>query len=154
MEKRVRLTLLEEFLVLLLVLDDPGLKWMFSDVDLLQRFLTVPSATGNMNLSPFIGVNTSFALSLLASIPDASICSNSQMSVICKSPFQIPPAFYAYLRNFPGETFGPNWCTLDRSFAEIGWYSTIAPNGVTGPSNGIPKRLSYGVFPSQKIFRK
>ena len=26
----------------------------------------------------------------------------------------------------------PNWCSLDWSFAEIGWYSTIAPNGITG----------------------
>ena len=38
MEKRVRLILLEEFLVPLLVPDDPGLKWMVSDVDLLQGF--------------------------------------------------------------------------------------------------------------------
>ena len=39
--------------------------------------LPVPSATRNMKLSPFIGVNTSFALSLLAWISDASISSNS-----------------------------------------------------------------------------
>ena len=36
--KRVRLILLEEFLVLLLGLDNPGLRWMFSDVDLHQGF--------------------------------------------------------------------------------------------------------------------
>ena len=47
----------------------------------------------------------------------------------------------------------PNWCSLAWSFAEIGWYSTIAPNGITGPLNGIPNRLSYGVFPSDKRSR-
>ena len=35
-------------------------------------------------------------------------------------------------------------------WAEIGWYFTIAPNCITGPSKGIPNRLSYGVFPSDK----
>ena len=34
------------------------------------------------------------------------------------------------------------------SFAETGWYSTIAPNGITGPLTGTPNRLSKGVFPS------
>ena len=62
--------------------DDPWLKWMVSDVDLLQRV-------------PFIGGNTSFALSLLASISDASIWSTSSMSAIRMSPFQISPAFNA-----------------------------------------------------------
>ena len=38
MEKRVRLILLDKLLVPLLVPDDPGLKWMVSDVDLLQGF--------------------------------------------------------------------------------------------------------------------
>ena len=56
-----------------------------------------------------------------------------------------------------GKTFGPNWCNLDMSFAEIGCYSTIAPNGRTGPLSSFPKRLSYGVFPPDKrswMFRK
>ena len=125
-------------------------------VDVLRRWsppetLAVPSATGNFKLSHFIGVNTSFALSLRTWISDASICSISWMSVIDMSPFQIPPACIAYPRNIP------NWCNLDRSFAEIGWYSTIAPNGITGPLNGIPNRLSYGVLPSDKrswMFRR
>ena len=65
------------------------------------------------------------------------------------SPFQIPPACNAYSKHIPGKTFGPNW-SLDWSFAETGWCSTIAPNGVAGPSKGTPNRLSYGVFPSVK----
>ena len=71
--------------------------------------------------------------------------------------FQIHPACNEKSRNVPGKTFGPNWCNLDRSVTEIGWYSTIAPNGIIGPVNGIAKRLPYGVFPSDKrswIFRR
>ena len=37
--KKIRLILLEEFLFLFLGLGDPGLKWMFSKPDLLQRVL-------------------------------------------------------------------------------------------------------------------
>ena len=70
--------------------------------------LTVPSVTGNMK-SPFLcGVNTFFALSLLAWISDASISSKSSMSATKMSLFQILPAFNAYPRNFPGKTFEPN----------------------------------------------
>ena len=46
---------------------------------------------------------------------------------------------------------------ISMSFAEMAWYSTIAPNGTTGPLKGIPNRLSYGVFPSDKrswMFRR
>ena len=69
---------------------------------------------------------------------------------ICLSLFQIPPAYKAYPKNIPGRTFLPNWWILDWSFVEIGSYSTIEPNGTTGPLKGFPKRLSYGVFPSDK----
>ena len=72
----------------------------------LPKILTVPSATGGINLSPFIGVNSSFALSLLAWISDASVSSNSSMSATVMSPFQILPAYNAYPRNIPG--MGPN----------------------------------------------
>ena len=34
---------------------------------------------------------------------------------------------------------------IDVSFAEIGWYSTIAPNAIAVPLKGIPNRLLYGV---------
>ena len=36
--KKIRLILLEDYLVLLLGLGDPRLRWMFSDPDLLQIF--------------------------------------------------------------------------------------------------------------------
>ena len=52
--------------------------------------LTVPSSIGKANVSPFIGVNTSLALSLRAWSSDASISSKTSMSVTM-SPFQILP---------------------------------------------------------------
>ena len=103
--KKTRLVLREYVLVLLLGLGCPGLRWMFSDPVLIQ---TVPSAIGNLNFSPLIDVNTSFALSLLPWISDASICSNSSMSATIMSPFQILLACNAYPRNIPGKTLGPN----------------------------------------------
>ena len=51
---------------------------------------------------------------------------------------------------FPGKTFVPNWWSLELSFVEIGWYSTIEPNGITGPQKGSPSRHSWGGFPSDK----
>ena len=45
--KKIRLIHLEDFLVLLLGLDDPGLRWMFSEPD--PESFTVPSATGSTN---------------------------------------------------------------------------------------------------------
>ena len=80
---------------------------MFSDVNLLQIFLAVPSEFGNMKFSPFFGDNTSSALSLLAWSSDASICANSSTSAIKRSPFQIRPAYNAQPRNIPGKTLGP-----------------------------------------------
>ena len=128
-------------------------------VDVLRRcshpkILTVPSATGNVKF-PLHGVNTSFALSLLAWTPDASICSNSSMSATVMSPFQMLPAYKT--EECSWQDFEPNWCRLDWSFGELGWYLTIAPNGITGPLNGIPNSLSYGVFPSERrswVFRQ
>ena len=35
--KKIRLILLEDYIVLLLGLGDPGLRWMFSEPDLLQN---------------------------------------------------------------------------------------------------------------------
>ena len=55
--------------------------------------LTVLSAIRNIKLSRSIGVNSSFALSLLAWISDASISSTSSMSATRMSLFQISPAY-------------------------------------------------------------
>ena len=59
-------------------------------------------------------------------------------------------AYNTQPRKIHGKTFGPNWFSLDMSFAEIGWFSTIATNCIVGPLNGITNRLSYGDFPSDK----
>ena len=58
-------------------------------------------------------------------------------------------AFNAYPRNIPGKTFGPNWCNLDRSFAEVGWYSTIAPNGKLLVRSMVFRTASYWVSSHQ-----
>ena len=51
---------------------------------------------------------------------------------------------------FLARLLGPNCCNLDRYFAEMVWYSTIAPDGITGPLNGIPNHLSYGDFSTRQ----
>ena len=107
--KKTRLISLEGYLVLLLGLGDPGFWWMFSEPDLLQKVSLFRLLIGNINFSPFIGVNTSFALSLFAKISDASICSNSSMSATKMSPFQILFACNAYPKEiYLCKTLGPN----------------------------------------------
>ena len=65
-------------------------------------------------------------------LPTLPKFSSSSMSAAIISPFQIPLATNAYPNNIPGNTL-PNCWSLDWSLAEIGWCSTIAPNGMTGP---------------------
>ena len=107
----------------------------------LPKIIIVPSATVNMKFPPLCSVITSFALSLRVWSSDASISCNSSMSATIMSPFQIHSTCNAYPRNIPGKTQAPNWCSLDWSFAEIGWYSTVAPNGINAPLQSIPNRL-------------
>ena len=99
------------------------------------RYLNVSICDWEYNfVHQFLGVITSFALGLLVWISDASIISNSSMSATIMSPFQTPSAYNTYPRNILGNTFFPNWWSLDGSFAEMWWYSTNEPNGVIGPS--------------------
>ena len=118
---------------------------------------TVPSAIGKKeNFSPLMGVNTSFALIFRVDFRCVHLL---QFLNVCDqmSPFQIPPTCNAHPRNTPAKTVGPNWCSRDRSLAEIGCSSTIAQNGIIGPLKGSPKRPSHGVFPSDKrscMFRR
>ena len=152
--KSIRLIHLEDYIVLLLGQGDPGKQWMFLEPDLLQIIWLFYLRMWK-NFSPFIGVKTSSALSLLA-CSDASISSNSSMSATIMFPFQF---FHPHTRHYrgTGDTSGLVWCSLDESFAEMEWYSTIAPSGITGRSKGIPNRLSYGVFPTDNrswLFRR
>ena len=148
LEKRVRVILLEELLVPLVIVDDPGLKWRFSDVDFLERFYLFHLWLG-IWIVPFHGRWHFFCiLSLRVWISDASTSSAFTMSATMMSPFQIPPACNACPRNMPGKTFGPNWCSRDRSLAAIGWHLTIAPNGISVEGHSEPP--SCGVFPSDK----
>ena len=105
---KIRVILFEDFLVLLLGLGDPGLRWMSPEPDHLERVLRFRVRLGICNFSPLTGVNTSFVLSLRAWSSDASTCSNSSMSATKMSPCQILPDDNTYPRNFPGKTSGPN----------------------------------------------
>ena len=88
-----------------------------------------------------------FHFSMLAWISDASIFSKSSMSATKMSPLQILHAYKTEPRNIPGETFLPNWWSLDRSLADTGSSSIIERNGIIGPLNGLPNRRSWGVLP-------
>ena len=88
------------------------------------------------------GVTISFELSLRARTSDESKFYSSSMSAAVVSPFQIPPTYNTDPRNIPGNTFAPNWWSLDWSLAQIGWFSTMDPTGKTGLLNASPNRLS------------
>ena len=87
--KKTRLTLLEDYLVLLLCLGYPGLRWMFSDLDLLQEFWLFHLRLGIRIFHLSLASTLPFALSLRAWSSDASISSISSMSATVMSPFQI-----------------------------------------------------------------
>ena len=59
----------------------------------------------------------------------------------------IPPVYNAYPRNNPGKTFISNCWIFDWSFEVLGWHSTHEPNGIIGPLNGCPERLTHGRLP-------
>ena len=92
--------------------------WRFRvTVDVLRRcslpkIWTVPSATGHMKFPLLCSVNTSFALSHRAWTSDASISSNSSMSASFPDS---PPRKTHSRETITGETFGPNWWSLDWS---------------------------------------
>ena len=81
----------EDFLVLLLCLGCPGLRWMLSEPDLLQIIWLFHLRSGISIFHHFWALNTSFALSFLAWISDASIFYNSWLSATKMSHFQMLP---------------------------------------------------------------
>ena len=113
MEYNIHLNFLEEFLVLRHVPVGAGLRWMFSDAVLTQRFWLFHVRPGKWSFYLFAALTL---LQHLTWISDAPISSISSMSATLMSPFQIPPAYNAYPRNTPGKTFVPNWCSGDWSF--------------------------------------
>ena len=130
LEKRVRLTLLEDYLVLLLCLGCPELRWMFSDPDLLQRMWIF---------------NFSWALTLplhwafwrgFQSRPSALIL--QCLRLVC-----LLSRFSPRVTRIQGIFLARLLDQIDvisiGLFAEVEWHSTIAPNGITGPLNGIPE---------------
>ena len=116
----------------------------------LSRGLIRPSAIGKIYFPFSLGNITSFALKSF--LIDFRCVHRLQLLNVCNLYVTLPnsTAYKAYPRNYPNDTFFPNWWTLDWSFAVIRWYSTSEPNGIMGPLNGCPTRLSYGVFPSDR----
>ena len=62
-----------------------------------------------------------------------SIASFSSKSPTIMSPFQILSRGQRKSKEEIWQDLGPNECCLDKCFAETKRYSTIAPNGTTGP---------------------
>ena len=66
---------------------------------------------------------------------------------------KLPPRFMRIRRIFQGKTFLPNWWNLDWPREEIGSYSTIAPNGITGPLKWFSESPFARCFPvCQEVF--
>ena len=99
--------LLEEYLVLILCLGCPGLRWMFSDPDLLQNFWRIHLRLGTRR----------FHLSLALTLPvhwafGRGVQTRPSFAIPqCLRPICLQP------RKIFGKTFLPNWCSRDRSFA-------------------------------------
>ena len=146
-EVETLLILQENLFDFLLELGDPVSRWMFSVPDLLQQILFVHLRLEN-EFSIFFGKY--YFLCIESFWEDFWCVHRFQLLNVCNHYVTFPnfPGQRAYPRNNPGKTFFPNWWILDWSFAVIRWYSTNEPNWMIGPLNGSPKRLSYGVFPS------
>ena len=148
--KKTRLILLADYLVLLLCLGSSGLKWMFSDPDLLQNFWLF-----HLRLGIWI-----FHLSLAWTLPlhwasRRGVQMRPSPPILqCLRPLCLLSRFLPRTIHIQGIYLARLLDQIDvvsiRSFEEIGWYSTIALNGITGPLKGFPNRLSYGDFPSNK----
>ena len=93
---------------------------MFSDVDLLQRLWLFHLRLGILKLSPFVGVNTSFALSLRAWSSEASISSKSAMSDVSfpNSPLHTIHYRAMYLARLLDQTDVVSIC-LSKSWGDI-----------------------------------
>ena len=147
LEKRVRLLLLEEFLVLLLGLGDPWLRWMFSDADLIRIFFNCSICYWwNCHLS------LAFTLPLHWAFGRGFQMRPSAPILQCLRPKCLLSRFTPHTTHNRGtfqvrlsDRIGGVSTGLEQ---KKGWYSTTAPNGIAGPLNGIPNRLSQGVFSS------
>ena len=87
--KKTRLILREDYLILLLCLGCPGLRWMFSEPDLFQKVWLFHLRLGIWKCPPFWCVNTSFALSLRAWSSDAS-----SPPILCLQPSCLLSMFF------------------------------------------------------------
>ena len=110
--KKTRLTLLQEFFVLLLCLGCPRLRVMFSDPDLLQKFWLFHLRHGKWNFH----LPSALTLPLHWTFGRGFQKRPSRPILQCPRPLRllswILSADNTYPRKIPGKTFGPNWCSL------------------------------------------
>ena len=137
----------------LLVPDDPGLRWMCSDAVLRQRFWLFHLRLGKWSFHFFAALTLPLHWALGCGV----LMRPSPPSLQCLRPQRLLSRFSRVQSTTEKYTWQDFCSKLMQSrlvFAEIG---TIAPNGITGPPNGIPNRLSCCVFPSDKrswMFRR
>ena len=115
--KKIRLILLEDYLVLLLGLGDPRFKWMFSELDLLRelyRFI------GDWEYKLFTARWCEHFLCIESFSLDFRYVHLFQFFDVRDQDVSFP-ACNAYPRKILDKIFGPNWCSRDRSFTEIRW---------------------------------
>ena len=140
--KKIRLILLQDFLVLLLGLGDPGLRWMFSEPDLLHRVLPFHL---RFKIWTFHHSQTS-TLPLRWVFLHRCQMRPSVLIPQCLRPTCLLSRFSPRATHIQGthlaRLLGRIEAVPTGSLAETGWYSTIASNEKTGPSNGTPNRLS------------
>ena len=122
-----------------------GLSWIKVDVlrTLSLHLVWLFHLRPGIYFSPFVGVDTSFALSLSAWISDASIF--LQFLNVCDHRVSFSDSTRVQYMSRGIYLVRLSWradAVATGLLAEIGWYSTTAPNGILGPLNGSPDRLS------------
>ena len=133
------LILQENLFDLLLELGGPVSRWMFSVPDLLQQNLILPLHWVFLSRFP-----------MLPSFP------TPQGLRSVRHPSIFPPRTERIQGTIQVRLFSKlmdSWLVFSRDRV----YSTNEPTGMIAPSKGSPKRLSYGLFPSDKrswMFRR
>ena len=141
---------LEELLALLLGLVYPGSSGGSQTLISSPETRTVPSATGHMKLPLLSSVNTSFALSLQAWSSDAFICSNSSMSVIHTSPFQILTACITHIQRICLERLLSQIDAVSEGLSHKRVIFDDCSRRYYWSVKGISEPVSYSVFTSDK----
>ena len=148
--EKTRLILLEDYLVLLHGLGCPGLKRMFSVPDLLQKVWLFHLRLGIWDFHP----SWSLTLPLHWSFFPGVQMRPSPPVLHCLGQIWFLSRFSPRATHIQRKHLATRQSRINaahhKSLPELMWYSTIFPNGMTGPLNGIPNRIWQNVFPSEQ----